>query len=483
MKANSILNKALGQLSHPISLTALGVYAITIFVLQNLSPNWLTGKLGDFAWMFLAPLALTALLAWVLPKRYNEHAFPFAVISTVLVFVLMKATPFNAGIVSGLEKLTGYPVSVVRDASDLLALTVVPVTIWFWYRPQFKIRTTYPAGVIVMAVLALLTLADSAAPKLGITSIEFGDGIITACGGYYGNFQSSDGGQIWQPSDVKCQEMVTSPKYGEAVQDPTDGNIQYRFKSGFIERSADGGKNWQADYQWTIHSEAERLYYITSKKSWSISMQTPFSAAVQPETGDIFFAMGYEGILKRTKGTQPNYTWITVGEYQKVNYRKSELLFNMLYGEWMLAVAAGGVGVTMLDIKSHPGKFKKALLILCMIGMTGCALIFPPAPTLAGPYFGSFVQMGLFILLLLMLSLTVNGLVNAGIRSKRLLRVYIIGFLVITILTFAPYSLWIYNIIPLYKNSTFAAIALAILSIVGFQFITRKWMSINMPQS
>ena len=63
MKANSILNKALGWLSHPISLTALGVYAVTIFVLQKLSPNWLTGKIGDFAWMFLAPLTLTALLA------------------------------------------------------------------------------------------------------------------------------------------------------------------------------------------------------------------------------------------------------------------------------------------------------------------------------------------------------------------------------------------------------------------------------------
>jgi len=475
MKENTLLDKALSLLSHPISLAALGLYAVNIFMLQRLSPNWLTGKLGDFAWVFVAPFALTALLAWLLPLRYNRHAFTFAVVGIVLIFGLTKTIP----IISGLENLTGHPISFVQDASDLSALMVVPAILWLWRRPRVNVINKYPTGMIAIAFLALLTLADMAAPNFGITSIEFTDKAIIACNGYYGSLQSNDGGQTWQSAQSGCKEVVTSSKYGEVVQDPTDEKIQYQFGPGTIEHSADGGETWQIDYQWMAPSEAAQMYYRVSNGVYTVGDLPPISAALQPQTGDIFFAMGHEGILKRTAGIESDYTWIAVGNYKKMDYRKSELLFGLLYGEWMLALMAGGVGVTLIDRKLNPGKLKTTALILGVIGMIVFALILPPATTLASPYIGQFISMGLMILLLLILSLTINALVNAGTKSKSLLIACIIGFVTVTILSFVPYALWVYNVIPLYKGASLVAVTVSVLGIVGLQFVVQIWMPVD----
>ncbi len=485
MKENPVFDKAMSLLVHPLTVAAIALYALNTFVLQHITPNWFTGKLGDFAWIFAAPLGFTALAAWLLPQRLRQAAFPLSILGTGLIFGLVKATPINALLVSGLASLIGRPVSVVQDGSDLLALLAIPLTAWNWYRPRAGLRPGRLAGVGLFAVLALVTAADSAAPNLGVTSIEFSGNTILACNTYFSsyNFQSNDGGLTWQNSKVKCSEAIFSPKYGEIQLDPTDEKTQYRFNPGLIERSSDEGNTWQADYQWTLPSEAEKLYFISSKHAYNATALPPYSAAVDPQTGEVFFAMGLEGILKRTAGTAPNYSWITIGEFQKNNFSKSELLFNLLYGEWMLAISAGGIGVTWLDTKLKPGKGKTALLILGLAGIAACMIIVPPAPTLASPYLSQYLVMALVGLLLLMLGLTANALFNAGTKSKRWLFYYIGDFLVVMILFFLPFALWAYNVIPYYPNAARAAAIAAGAGVIGLRIIADKVIPVEKQKS
>ena len=476
MKENTVFDKAVALLAHPVSISTIGLYSLNTFVFQRLAPNWWTGKLSDLTWLIFMPFAVTALLACLLPARHRRYAFPLSIIGIAFMFILVKATSFNGWMVSSLEKLTGMPISIVRDPTDLLVLVGLSATIFLWNQTRSRSRMKRDLGLILTPLLVLLSLADMAAPNLGITTVEFIDDSIVACNGYYGAYQSDDGGETWQPTQSGCAELITSPKYGEVWQDPMDENVQYTFKPGIIERSVDGGKTWQVDHQWVIPSEATQLYYRISNSVYTFGNQPPFSAAIQPRTGIIFFAMGHEGILKRAAGTESNYTWLAVGNYQKMDYQENRLLFNLLYGEWILVIAAGGAGVTLLDTKQNPGRLKKILLTLSLIGMVVCALVFPPAPTLASPYIGAFIPMGLIVLLLVMVPLTAIALINAGTKSKSLLFLYITGLLVISILSFVPFALWVYNIIPLYRNASLVAVALAILSIIGLQRVARKWI-------
>ena len=64
---NKTFQKAVYLLSRPVSLLALFLLFLNDHVLRVLWPSWITGKLGDFAWLFFAPFALAALLALLIP--------------------------------------------------------------------------------------------------------------------------------------------------------------------------------------------------------------------------------------------------------------------------------------------------------------------------------------------------------------------------------------------------------------------------------
>ena len=70
---NPTLRKALGLLAHPATLAAIALLLINDHLLRRLWPSELTGKLGDFAWLFFIPFALTALLALVWPGRSRRR--------------------------------------------------------------------------------------------------------------------------------------------------------------------------------------------------------------------------------------------------------------------------------------------------------------------------------------------------------------------------------------------------------------------------
>lgn len=58
-----LFRKTLTSLAHPITLLAILILLVNDHLLRVFQPSWLTGKLGDAAWLFFAPLLLLLILS------------------------------------------------------------------------------------------------------------------------------------------------------------------------------------------------------------------------------------------------------------------------------------------------------------------------------------------------------------------------------------------------------------------------------------
>jgi len=73
MRPNRAFQRAMHSLAHPISLGAIVLLLFNDHWLRWNHPSWLTGKLGDFAWLAFAPFIAALLLAWVIPARWKRQ--------------------------------------------------------------------------------------------------------------------------------------------------------------------------------------------------------------------------------------------------------------------------------------------------------------------------------------------------------------------------------------------------------------------------
>jgi hypothetical protein len=86
------------------------------FLLKEIYGNWVTGKLSDFAGLFIFPLFWTALL----PNRKNEIFF-----STALFFLYWKS-PYSQSMIDNWNNLGLLHIVRIVDYSDLIALIALP---------------------------------------------------------------------------------------------------------------------------------------------------------------------------------------------------------------------------------------------------------------------------------------------------------------------------------------------------------------------
>src|SRR5690606_27283278 len=167
--ANRAFQRALASLVHPLTAGAVVVLLANDFILRRLWPSWLTGKLGDLAWLVFAPLALAAILAWLIPARWRQQEritglLAFAL--TGLTFALVKTVPaLHAAGVRAYEALFGAPSMLLVDPTDLLAL---PGLLAGW--AVWQTRDTAPSplprlGLTLLTLAALATVANSSAPN------------------------------------------------------------------------------------------------------------------------------------------------------------------------------------------------------------------------------------------------------------------------------------------------------------------------------
>lgn len=125
-------------LLHPAWLGALALLALNDHVLKSsgLLPGALTGKLSDFAGLFLAP-ALLAVIVGVKTRR----AWICAHLLIGLVFAALQLSPFVAAAWSQLFSAFGLGWTTTMDVSDLMACVALVASFHLWTPHALETRS------------------------------------------------------------------------------------------------------------------------------------------------------------------------------------------------------------------------------------------------------------------------------------------------------------------------------------------------------
>lgn len=481
MTRNPTFHRALTLLAHPFTLGALALLLFNDHVLRRLWPSWWTGKLGDFAWLFFAPFALAAVIAWVLPRRVKHHeqvTFAAAFALTGLIFGFIKSIPAVYILAMRIFASAGMPLSLRRDPSDLLALPALVLAFWLWRRtasaPVIQPRLFPARGLIALPLAALLTIANSPAPDFGIECISIQpDGSIVA-GSMYNKFTSTDGGQTWQHTieNIGCDPDGSNTAFNDwaVVEGPSEG-ISYRYLSGqVIERSTDGGQTWQPGITLEPVTEAEQAYYESTGTSFNFG---PNNAVPDPNTQNMLFAMGAQGILIHT--IDNDWQWIQVGQYGKPENFPSGKVEGMMFLPGIMAFLLLLLIYCTLEMPRTFHWFRFVVLILAWLIWLFLILIAPPPVSIHGYFFVLYFY-GVIAFVILILPLIIWQTVRLIQRSPERIPVMAAFGLLGAMLFMLPFLLWVYSTIPTINVAVGFAIATTLAVIVaGFLTIRSKF--------
>lgn len=138
------MGKRLDILTSPAFLAALALLLLNDFVLKELFRNAATGKLSDFAGLFVFPLFWAALF----PRLRGA-----ACALTAALFVFWK-TELSAPLVEAAGRLSGLHLVRAVDYTDLLALFALPAAYAYAARAPRAAPRLAPYAVAVVSVFA-----------------------------------------------------------------------------------------------------------------------------------------------------------------------------------------------------------------------------------------------------------------------------------------------------------------------------------------
>lgn len=154
----------LSPLGHPVWWLALALLLVNDNLLKGAGavPAWLTGKLSDFAFLVVAPVLLTSLLPVRLRTR---RGLAFLAVSMVFAAGDLSTSASNA--IVALAGRLGFRWRLWPDVTDLVALTVLPVS---WWIAGSKSRLVVYSGQRLLQRVAVVLgaaacLATSAPPS------------------------------------------------------------------------------------------------------------------------------------------------------------------------------------------------------------------------------------------------------------------------------------------------------------------------------
>lgn len=119
----------------PATLAAVALLALNDHVLKAAFHNGVTGKLSDIAVCFFLPLYLSALLGLVMGLRPAVRLWIGATV-TVVVYTALELCDAAAATLHRILATVGPPFGIhgawlTRDLTDLLALALVPLAMWY----------------------------------------------------------------------------------------------------------------------------------------------------------------------------------------------------------------------------------------------------------------------------------------------------------------------------------------------------------------
>ena len=494
---NRLSRKALRLLCSTLSLSAMAVLLVNDHILRRFWPSWITGKLGDFAWLLFFPFALAWAWALLLPRRESwVRGLAFGL--TGGIFALANTMPaVHAAVVSAAGWALGRPVLLVRDPSDLMALVSLAVAWMMWDRvPDTKMHTAAPPAApprgitakwnrLALAAAALLTVANAARPPdIGVKYLAYSEGGIYSLG-WDSGYVSRDGGLSWQALSLSYSAAETSysedgetwigvsvlcPDCAAEIDSYTtrldstprildvNGAVQYRYAPGEpIERSEDGGATWQEVYT-RPRRPADKVYYERRHPIGTFHTG-PLDAMVDPGTGNVVFAMGVEGVLVRTPDA--TWTWVAVGPAQRAEVRSGEGLLLVLHGERLLAAGFGLLAIMTLLTRWRRSVVRKIFLAIYWLLWGANVALMPELQTGYAAGVNMLLMVGGCIYLLIHIGIELAMTIPKQATVREVGRVALTGLLVAAVFVI-PYVLWVLAVIPWYGLAAGLGVALGV---------------------
>ena len=467
---NKTFQKAAYLLSRPVSLLALVLLFLNDHVLRVLWPSWLTGKLGDFAWLFFAPFALAAVLALIIPQSVRGHEKLVGLLAFGIVgaaFFLGNSFVVTHGfILSAVDRLLPFLVQIIRDPLDLIALVVFIPAWLMWGDKALQLRLGKFEGVVLVSIAACLTLANAPMPDYGINCLYAEKNRTVAVSNYF-SYASQDGGMSWQLMQEEtifdyCWEM---PRAEDGiVADPDDENTLFRMnRRKRFEVSDDHGQTWQEVPRLRLSSDAAMAFITSDKIGYLGYAPGPFQVVRDSQTENLIFSMGLEGVVVMT----PEGQWeaVTVGEYGVEEYSFAMMPI-LLIGEILLSFEVFLLVFVMLyQIKMR--HFFRAVLFLLVWTVWGfVAVDLQPAWNGGyglGPQYAGLAFIGVIGLIAMLTSHSrLYEKYTGGLRSALLKISAICGGVFLL-----PYVLWGFDIIHQYETSMIAGLVLGGAAIIA----------------
>ncbi len=465
---NKALRRAALALTHPVAVGAVAVLLLNDLVLRWRWPCWVTGKLGDVAWLLFAPLAAAVVVALLVPRRMSRRSTWVICLALALValpFALGNTWPPALGAMRTLyHALFGRQPLMVGDPSDLLTLPALYVT-WLLWRSADGVgeRMRRRAwGVFLLASLA--TLGNAVAPDYGIACLHESQGQIVAVGGPWGSelaFVSRDGGLTWSEDSDRADPLACPEQPKPQTLRVPDGSEVYRFEPGVrVEHSVDGGRTWIMAFD-LRGNDARAAYRRKVQGAGDPVGAGPLDALHDPATGHLILAMGREGVLVRTADGQ--WRWVALDDYRYVPLETMGQLALLLQGEIALAV-----GLALMVFAAWNSQLRSgwAVALMAAVGLAWCVTAIGVRPAVLGGYWADLAFVPAVVVALLALPVAAwQGW--RGFRVRPMLPLWATVLAIgLAALYLGPFVLWGLGTVPRYGQALGIAV-LPLAALVG----------------
>ena len=146
------MNNHTRLLVHPMFLFSLFILLVNDHILKAVYPSVVTGKLSDFSGLFVFAVFLAAI-----GNRYlvSRRSLILLHISIGVAFAIFKVAPIET-LQDTIIFKTGLPLpGRTKDATDLMALSVLPLSYWFLIR-QGNAGAVFDRKKILLVVKSLI---------------------------------------------------------------------------------------------------------------------------------------------------------------------------------------------------------------------------------------------------------------------------------------------------------------------------------------
>ncbi|MHB8133656.1 MAG: hypothetical protein ACYDH1_05440 [Anaerolineaceae bacterium] len=457
-----MFGKAAGQkypyFTHPITWLLMLFLLINQLILSPYFPSFVSGKLSDFALVFLLPLFFIA-SGSLLPFSRLQKIIPWLGFGmTIFLFGFGKILPsINTFIYQTLSTLLPFNTHFVLDPTDAFALLMLIPSFWVWKQTSSsEMVLSFRWKWIFLPAVLVITLADAAAPNYGITCLENqSDGILLAQTAYYGEpYESSDGGKTWNPADSvrnlssPC-EINTNYSDKQMVFTSSDGLMVKFENSNQILESRDNGKTWNTSYTFDQYSQAEIAYRKHNNSSIDF-LPGPLDVVEDLETGNLVAAMGQSGVLVRTQDGvwQPT----AVNNYRPLSRLKENGLagyFFLLWVEWVMCIFEA---IFLISLFNLPWRKKWWRIVKVILAWLGWVLIMIMSPAIGDSYLLGFILVfGIPLAALWAIFCLVDDINSWKKPPTRVWSRYIPLAVFAAVTSAVCYLLWGLNVIPSYN--------------------------------